>query len=529
MPATHVYANGNEIASKAVGNSGISSSAFPDSCWSPPAPAAGPVVLPYPNTCFADSITNGTSTVKIKGQTVAKSDQSRFDVSFGNEPATQAFAKGVATGVIKGKAYFTKWSADVIFEGHGVPRNFDLVTHNHGSMPANTPTFPYLSRGWFGNDCGTEMNRVKRNCEPEHKNSDARKAIKSKSKIRQLLNKDKPAKAAGSKYHWTDDHCDGLDTMLSSLEQGKAYAEKMQEVVKNLPGELQILGALEQELGEMATKAGAKALAKWSAKAGIKQLGGSSVPAVGNALMAIWSGVDAVIAIGDVNEIRTVAAQSLEKLSLLRSKIGDLQSLGKEFQDFSKLSPDEQAKKGLEIAGKAQDTIATLNDCTRARKCMLTPYSTSAKQPGRDNSVKGGCCDGQTGHHLVTGAMLEGACPGYKREGPGNQMHKDAPTVCVEGYSHTVGSHKRIHEKMDKEVDLLAKGGKLQNGTMSMAQAIDAAATSHKESFPASNCSKECIKNQLESYYNKACPGTRPKALGTTNGKPVEQGGGVNE
>ena len=35
------------------------------------------------------------------------------------------------------------------------------------------------------------------------------------------------------------------------------------------------------------------------------------------------------------------------------------------------------------------------------------------------------------GHHLVTGAMLEGACPGYTRTG---SLHKDAPTVCVEAY-----------------------------------------------------------------------------------------------
>lgn len=30
MPATNVYANGQEIASKAVGTAGLSSSAFPD-------------------------------------------------------------------------------------------------------------------------------------------------------------------------------------------------------------------------------------------------------------------------------------------------------------------------------------------------------------------------------------------------------------------------------------------------------------------------------------------------------------------
>jgi Domain of unknown function (DUF4150)/GHH signature containing HNH/Endo VII superfamily nuclease toxin 2 len=523
---THVYANNREIAAKAVGGDGKSASAFPDPCWSPPAPTAGPIVISYPNTCEATHISNGSQTVFICGEQVGLEDQSYFSQSTGNEGATQAFAKGFATGVITGKAYFMQWSQDVFVEGYGVPRHEDLVTHNHGSMPANTPTFPYLSRGWFGNDCGTEENRVKRACAPENDDSDSRKAIKNKSKIRQLLSKDKKTKPAGSKYHWTDDHCDGLDTMLSRVEQGKAYAEKMEEVVKNLPGELNIIGALEQELREMVTKAGAKALAKWAAKAGAKQLAGTSVPAVGNALMAIWSGVDAVIAIGDINEIRNVAAESLEKLSLLRNKIGDLQSLGKEFESFSKLDGPAKLEKGLEIAGKAQDAIATLNDCTRARKCMLTPYGANANQRGRDHAGNGGCCKGQTGHHLVTGAMLEGACPGYSRTPPGDQKHKDAPTVCVEGFSHHVGSHKRIHDNMDEQIQNLAnipagKPGALVNSTMSMDQAIDAAAKSHKESFPLSRCSTECIKNQLKSYYDKACPGTRPKALGTTDGKPV--------
>jgi hypothetical protein len=526
---THVYANDKEIAAKAVANDGESPQAFPDPCWSPPSPPAGPVVVPYPNTCFAQSITNGTGTVFIGGKEVAIENTSYFSTSTGNEPATEAFAKGVATGLITGKAYFTQWSFDVIFESFGVPRHEDLVSHNHGSMPSNTPVFPYLSRGWFSNDCGTEENRIKRACAPENEDSDSRKAIKSKSKVRQLLKKDKKPKPPGSKSHWTDDHCDGLDTMLYRLEHGKAYAEKMEEVFKNLPGELNILGALEQELREMVTKAGAKALAKWAAKAGAKQLAGTSVPAVGNALMAIWSGVDAVIAIGDINEIRSVAAESLEKLSLLRSKIGDLQNLAKEFESFSKLSPAEQGEKGLELAGKAQDALATLNDCTRARKCMLVPYSSDAAQNKREHSEGKGCCKGQTGHHLVTGAMLEDACPGYKRKGPGNQKHKDAPTVCVEGYSHTVGSHKRIHDKMDEQIQKLANTpGALTNGTMSMDQAIDAAAKSHKEAFPLSKCSSKCIKNQLENYYKQACPGTRPKALGTTNGKPVSPTVGNN-
>jgi hypothetical protein len=69
--------------------------------------------------------------VFIKGTAVALKDVSYFSTSTGDEPATEAFQKGVATNVIKGKAYFTNWSSDVKVEGLNVCRHLDLMTHNH--------------------------------------------------------------------------------------------------------------------------------------------------------------------------------------------------------------------------------------------------------------------------------------------------------------------------------------------------------------------------------------------------------------
>jgi hypothetical protein len=126
---THVYANDDEICSKAADGRSV---AGPDPCWSPPPPSAGPVVIPYPNTAFAKDLENGTATVFICGTPVAIRDVSYLANSVGDEPATQQFAKGVATGVIKGKAYFTDWSANVKFEGLNVCRHTDPMTHNHG-------------------------------------------------------------------------------------------------------------------------------------------------------------------------------------------------------------------------------------------------------------------------------------------------------------------------------------------------------------------------------------------------------------
>ncbi|MBO9688282.1 MAG: DUF4150 domain-containing protein [Mitsuaria chitosanitabida] len=508
MPATHVYANGQEIASKAVGSSGVSSSASPDPCWSPPGPAAGPVVIPYPNTCFADSIANGTKTVMIAGQMVAIENESRFDTSIGNEPATQAFGKGVATGVIKGKAYFTNWSSDVVFEGFGVPRNLDLVTHNHGSMPSNTPTFPYVSRGLLGgHPCKKEEARIERACAPEKDHSETRSSVKKHSKLSQLLQKFRSKSGKGrrdkSGWHWTDDHCDGLGAMVARYEQAREYAGKLQDAYKNLPGELNLMNALKEQLTDMAFNAGKNAAMKWGAKAAAKQLAGSSVPAWGNAAMAIWSAVDAAVAVGDVAEIRTVATESLERLEVLTKKAKDLQNLASKFGDIDKMTDKEV----LQLATEGQDMLATLNDCTRARKCNLVPYKKNSF-PGKgkssvESATSGGCCSGQTGHHLIPEGSLMEQCSGYD--------HDAAPTVCVEGFSQNHGSHGRAHDALAKQHELKQAAGKVDSkGTMSMDDAIDAAAKSHKAAFPLSGCSMECIREQLNEYYKNKCGSSRP-------------------
>jgi hypothetical protein len=513
---THVYANDQEIACKAVGNDGTSPQAFPDPCWSPPAPTAGPVVIPYPNTCFAESITNGTSTVFIAGKEVGIEDKSYFATSIGNEPATQAFGKGVGTGVITGKAYFTQWSFDVIFEGYGVPRHKDLVSHNHGSMPSNTPLFPYLSRSIIWNhDCKKEEDRIARECAEEDKKSDTAKAIRSQSRLRRLLRpQPKPAKAGA--WHWTDDHCDGLDVKLGLPEQALDYAKKMEEVFKRLPEELNIMESLKSELMTMATDAGAHALMKWGLKAGVKQLAGSSVPAIGNALMGLWSVVDGVIAIGDVNEIRQVATESLEQLNVLREKVGELQTMASEFENFSNLSPQEQLTKAQQLGTAGQDALATLNECVRARKCNLVPHTQKDRSRNVEPSDQGGCCKGQTGHHLVSGAAMKEACPAYNRS-----AHAIAPTVCVEGTTQQFGSHKRVHEKYAEATTAAVKGA---DGRMSMADTLDAAAESHMKAFPLSRCSKACILAQLKGHYDTHCANSRVLP-GNRNGNPIQPAG----
>jgi hypothetical protein len=124
-----VYANGRCIASKQA--SGVAATCFPDVCHSPPKPPKIGIPVPYPNTAFARHTTNGSTTVSIERKEIMQRDKSYFQTSFGNEPATPLFKKGVITHVIKGKCYFKSWSMNVFVESYNVCRHLDWTTHNH--------------------------------------------------------------------------------------------------------------------------------------------------------------------------------------------------------------------------------------------------------------------------------------------------------------------------------------------------------------------------------------------------------------
>lgn len=142
---TEVYANGNEVASKA--SQGKVVAAFPDVCMSPPAPPAGPLPVPYPDSSFAKDMRKGSKSVKIAGQPVMLRDQSYYKSSpLGNEAATRSFGGSVLSHTISGKTYFCAWSFDVTAEHMSLPRHIDLATSNHASYPGGTPPFANLQQ-----------------------------------------------------------------------------------------------------------------------------------------------------------------------------------------------------------------------------------------------------------------------------------------------------------------------------------------------------------------------------------------------
>jgi Domain of unknown function (DUF4150)/GHH signature containing HNH/Endo VII superfamily nuclease toxin 2 len=187
--ANQVYANGMEIACKSA--SGKTVAAMPDVCLSPPSPPAGPIPIPYPNTAFASDTIDGSKTVQISGQEIVLKDKSTFKKSTGDEAATKSLGMGVVSHQIQGKVNFTSWSMDVKIEGENAARHLDLTLHNEMSMPANTPTWPYMDEmAWsLDHPCIDNIKKTEAACSKLEVRSNGRLSI-GKTKKKQCKDKD---------------------------------------------------------------------------------------------------------------------------------------------------------------------------------------------------------------------------------------------------------------------------------------------------------------------------------------------------
>lgn len=164
MPAT-VFANMMAVSCKA--GDGKSICAMPDVCLTPPAPPAGPIPIPYPNTGMATDTDGGSKEVKINDKEVMLKDKSSFKKSTGDEAATSGQGANVITHKIQGKCFFKAWSMDVKVEGENVVRHFDIMTHNHASDPPGTPPWPYadtMNPDTGVDPCEKDKERTKSDC-----------------------------------------------------------------------------------------------------------------------------------------------------------------------------------------------------------------------------------------------------------------------------------------------------------------------------------------------------------------------------
>ena len=457
---THVYANGREIASKAADGKAVS--AFPDPCWSPPPPSAGPVLIPYPNTVFARDITNGTQTVFICGTEVAMEDHSYFATSTGNEPATPAFQKGAKTGVIKGKAYFQSWSPDVVFEGRGVARHQDLTTHNHGSKPGNTPPTYYIDDPDVRKACQDDLADIKKKCQPEPPQSEedekkgkprknkggisgalgkAAEAFDSAGKTAAGYKRSKTSRTATDGNAWMEDHCTGL-WISPTTDKNADLQGKLQEMMDKIESDkLSLMLDAFSELKDVAIQKAGDAAAKKAAWFTARTVGKGIVGGAGVKTVVLPIAMGAWTAYDLISTATELAAMAGTKGKAALDAILDIKNIKEKSQQILKDFMDNPHK----AHANAMSLMAQLDPCVRARKCMLVPYENTTGTPKAVAQANhgNGCCPGQTGHHILPNAMVEPAnCPGYD--------YDKAPTICLEGTKNLEGhgSHGMAHTKL---------------------------------------------------------------------------------
>jgi hypothetical protein len=120
-------------------------------------------------------------------------NKSYFKKSMGDE-AGCAPKKGVVTSKNMGKVYFNAWSMDVKIEGENVVRNLDITTHNHSSLPGNSPTWPYLDEAAFAPDsdhpCAKTAKKVEAKCN-KHLEKTKGGAVKRSESIAKMCADDK--------------------------------------------------------------------------------------------------------------------------------------------------------------------------------------------------------------------------------------------------------------------------------------------------------------------------------------------------
>jgi hypothetical protein len=91
-------ANSREIEKKSLNKTVNIQS---DVCETPPAPEAGPIPMPYPNTAMSSDTSSGSKTVKTEGKILSVKDD--FEESAGDEAGTSddESETGILTEIVK--------------------------------------------------------------------------------------------------------------------------------------------------------------------------------------------------------------------------------------------------------------------------------------------------------------------------------------------------------------------------------------------------------------------------------------------
>jgi Domain of unknown function (DUF4150)/GHH signature containing HNH/Endo VII superfamily nuclease toxin 2 len=152
----------------------------------------------------------------------------------------------------------------------------------------------------------------------------------------------------------------------------------------------------------------------------------------------------------------------------------------------ARFNKDESATRN---AARMATHDADGNKCVQAMRCMLRPYSPSKE--------KGGCCPGQTPHHVPPQSYVNH----LKSFNEGTAL-----CVCLEGMNQHVGSHGENHALIDhfsQTLDLKDENGK-SKGTLvdqKPKKLADAITVSAKATAEQCDCDEECIAAQLKDNF----------------------------
>lgn len=377
---------------------------------------------------------------------------------------------------------------------------------------SNTGPIFYFSNKTVKGKCEKEEKAIKKTCDEEKDKSqaEAKKAKTSNSKLGDLtakiesgLDKAQDAVKKGYGYKrtndnaWIEDHCHGLWIKpMGKSDQFDKFQDQLKEVEKGIQADMNSI--LQKAGGKALDLAKEKAIA-YGEKAAIREgasLVSLAVPVVGEVIVAgttIWNVVDGVWTAGKV---------AIDAIGLGKQALEQYKKLAPQLENIQKLISGQMTP--ATILADMMTVMATANPCIMARRCSLVPYDKTggkkADKNGEDTSSGSeqaktgqGCCPGQTGHHVLPGAMFDtGNNPCGK---PYN--HEKAPVICLEGANNHVGSHGIAHKGLEKSIDVYKTANPGQ--PISYKDASEQAIRAVQLTNPF--CSKECLQAQLDKFY----------------------------
>ncbi|MFC3156035.1 HNH/endonuclease VII fold toxin-2 domain-containing protein, partial [Gilvimarinus japonicus] len=401
-----------------------------------------------------------------------------------------------------------------------------------GTQP-NTVSSHFMSVASTKESCKSDKKEIEKHCKPtpernEKDNNGKRKPPRKKGGVLGKINKTmetidektkdlagyerkvtrgKPNNDAIVGNAWMDEHCTGLwlkphESNLTSInELTDTYNQKLTELKEsvtklNSAGEIfsEMLSLLWEESMWSTLKIGGKFLGKSAIKAivgGASATTGAGLVVTG--AMAAWTIKDLYDTIGTVAELLG------DKGAALKQAFNEIGNLDETVAKLQKELVDDPVK-GLT---NTMTTLAKINPCVRARKCLLVPYKNtkSKKKTVKDGN---GCCPGQTGHHIMPNAMFKdkdnkSVCPGYN--------YNEAPVMCLEGTNNAKGwgSHGSAHSNL--EVDMKhyrdERFEKNQNTDVISYKEGSKICIDAVREAAAKNCDPECLQAQLDHHYNQ--------------------------